>query len=65
MFPKSCSSIFIFDNTSVYYDSDNLINLQKMVNRELKKIKKWFDANRLQCRTKTVKLKMVDTDVEC
>ena len=35
------------DDTSVHYDSDNLINLQKIVNRELKKIKKWFDANRL------------------
>ena len=35
------------DDTSVYYDSDNLINLQKIVNRELKKIKKWLDANRL------------------
>ena len=31
----------------MYYDSDNLINLQKTVNRELKKIKRWFDANRL------------------
>ena len=26
------------DDTSVYYDSDNLINLQKIVNRELRKI---------------------------
>ena len=31
----------------MYYDSDNLINLQKIVNREQKKIKKWLDANRL------------------
>ena len=35
------------DDTSVYYDSDNLMNLQKIVNRELKKIKKWLNANRL------------------
>ena len=35
------------DDTSVYYDSDNLINLQKIVNRELKKIKKWLDPNQL------------------
>ena len=35
------------DDISVYYDSDDLINLQKIVNRELKKIKKWLDANRL------------------
>ena len=39
---------FLFaHDTSVYYDSDNLINLQKIVNREQKKIMKWFDANRL------------------
>ena len=35
------------DDTSIYYDSDNLINLQKIVNRELRKVRKWLDANRL------------------
>ena len=35
------------DDTSIYYDSDNLINLQKVVNRELRKVRKWLDANRL------------------
>ena len=35
------------DDTSVYYDSDNVINVQKNVNRELKKIFKWLDENKL------------------
>ena len=36
------------DDTSIYYDSDNLIiNLQKVVDRELRKVRKWLDANRL------------------
>ena len=35
------------DDTSVYSDSDNLFNLQKIINRELKKVRKWLEANRL------------------
>ena len=35
------------DDTSIYYGSDNLINLQKVVNGELRKVRKWLDANRL------------------
>ena len=35
------------DDTSIYCDSDNLFNLQKIVNRELKKVRKWLEANRL------------------
>ena len=34
------------DDTSIYYDSDDLINLQKVVDRELRKVRKWLDANR-------------------
>ena len=35
------------DDTSMYYDSENLITLQKTVNRELRKVRKWLEANRL------------------
>ena len=35
------------DDTSIYFDSNNLVYLQKIVNRELKKIKKWLEANQL------------------
>ena len=34
------------DGTSIYYDSDDFINLQKVVNRALRKVRKWLDANR-------------------
>ena len=35
------------DDTSIYFESDNLLTLQKIVNRELRKVKKWLEANRL------------------
>ena len=35
------------DDTSIYYDSENLNTLQKTVNRELRKARKWLEANRL------------------
>ena len=35
------------DDTSIYFDSDDLFTLQKVGNRELRKVKKWLDANRL------------------
>ena len=33
------------DDTSIYFDSDNLITLQKVVKRELRKIRKLLEAN--------------------
>ena len=45
------SSKFAFylfaDDTSIYFESGNLEQLQKVVNSELKHIKKWLDANKL------------------
>ena len=35
------------DDTSIYFESGNLLTLQKIVNRELRKVKKWLEANRL------------------
>ena len=32
------------DDTSIHFDSDDLFALQKVVNMELKKVKKWFNA---------------------
>ena len=39
---KSMLMILIF-----FYSSRDLISLQKVMNRELKKVKKWLDANQL------------------
>ena len=35
------------DDTSIYFDSNDIFTLQKVLNRELKKVKKWMDANGL------------------
>ena len=32
---------------SIYSDSNNMFRLQKVVNRELRKVRKWLEANRL------------------
>ena len=41
-------SFFLFaDDMNIYYKSLDLTHLQKIMNRELKKVKKWLDANRL------------------
>ena len=46
-FTKVLKLYLFADDTSIYYDSENLITLQKTVNRELRKVRKWFEANRL------------------
>ena len=41
-------SFYLFtDDTNIYFKSDDLTHLQKIMNRELKKVKKWLDANRM------------------
>ena len=48
--PKSSKklSFYLFaDDTNIYYESDNLSHLEKLVNNELKHVKKWLDVNKL------------------
>ncbi len=41
-------SFYLFaDDTNIYFESDSLHQLQKVVNKELKQVKKWLDANKL------------------
>ena len=35
------------DDTNIYFESSALSNLIKIVNRELRSVKKWLDANKL------------------
>ena len=35
------------DDTNIYYESSNTFDLQRKINIELKKVKKWLDANKL------------------
>ena len=35
------------DDTNIYFESSDLILLQKTINKDLKRVKKWLDANKL------------------
>ena len=35
------------DDTNVYFESSDLLTIQKAVNQELRKVRKWLEANRL------------------
>ena len=35
------------DDTNIYFESDDLVHMQKVVNRELRKVRKWLEANRI------------------
>ena len=39
------------NDISIYFDSDNLRTFQKIVNRELRKVRKWLEANRLSIKS--------------
>ena len=48
--PKSCNKLSFYqfaDDTNIYFESDNLNHLEKVVNKELMHVKKWLDANKL------------------
>ena len=41
-------TFFLFaDDRNVYYESSNILDIQKTVNKELRKVRKWLEANRL------------------
>ena len=45
---SKCLTFFLFaDDTNIYYESSELLSIQKIVNRELRKVRKWLEANRL------------------
>ena len=35
------------DDTNIYFKSSDIVHLQKVMNRELRKVRKWLDANHL------------------
>ena len=45
-FHKAYFFLFAVD-TNISYESSNIFEIQKTVNKELKKVRKWVDANRL------------------
>ena len=41
-------SFYLFaDDTNNYFEANDLLTLQKVMNRELRHVKKWLDANKL------------------
>ena len=42
------SIFYLFaDDTNIYFESTDLLQIQKVFNRELRKVRKWLEANRL------------------
>ena len=35
------------DDTNIYYESSDPVNIHRILNRELRKVRKWLEANRL------------------
>ena len=45
---SKCLPFCLFaDDTNIYFEASDLFTLQKVVNRELRHVKKWLDANKL------------------
>ena len=45
---SKCLIFYLFaDDTNIYFEASDLFTLQKVVNRKLKYVKKWLDANKL------------------
>ena len=44
---KVIRSYLFVDDTNIYYDANVPIILQKIINRELRKVRKWLEASRL------------------
>ena len=47
MCPNFSYIFFLLKDTNIYFKSHDLIQLQKIMNHELKKVKKWLNTNRL------------------
>ena len=44
---KSVAFYLFADDTNIYFEASDLFTLQKVLNRELRHVKKWLDANKL------------------
>ena len=52
--PHSSSKLAFYlfaDDTNIYCEAENLDQLQRVVNKELKKVKVWLDINKLSLNT--------------
>ena len=44
---KKLTFFLLADDTNIYYESSNILDVQKTVSRELRKVRKWLEAIRL------------------
>ena len=45
---NKCLTFYLFaDDTNIYFEASDLFMLQKVINHELRHVKKWLDANKL------------------
>ena len=44
---KKLTFYLFADDTNIYFESSDLLHLQKTVNKELRKVRKWLESNRL------------------
>ena len=44
---KFLSFCLFVDDNNIYFDASDTIKLQKIMNREVQHVKKWFEANKL------------------
>ena len=45
---SKCLTFYLFaDDTNIYFEASDLVTLQKVVNRELRHVENWLDANKL------------------
>ena len=50
-------SFYLFaDDTNIYFDASDTIKLQKIMTRELRRVKKWLEANKLALNIKKKQL---------
>ena len=48
--PKISKKLIFFlfaDDTNIYYESSSLLDIQKSVNKKIRKVRKWLESNRL------------------
>ena len=44
---KKLTFYLFADDTNIYFESSNLLHLHKTINKELRKVRKWLESNRL------------------
>ena len=52
------------DDTNIYFEAKGLETLQKVINRELRHVKKWLDANKLALNIEKTKFSVFNSPAE-